>query len=802
MAQGDPVDDVTFSNMLDRWNGILDFPEELLSDEDISPNELQPLSENIVLVADLAQRARTEAEENLNRAQKLLDALGPAPADSDPPETQKLMEKRADLVEQVTLYDGRVKQTKVILTRARDLLARIGHVEVSIITNVLTKRMGSPLSADVITAGVHQLPDRVSGLWDSLGKWWQNSHFDHGLRALLQAVVTVLACVVGILFVRHWLVSRYGMVRGDEEPTLARRFVAIVVETLSNVILPTAVIGGAAIFVASNAQFPNSIERGFNLLVLTIIQFILITGLAKASLSSHQPQWRIIPFTDDSAANLENSIFLFAAVLAFVNVCIILVNPTHADFGMISIVDFDSSTEAMVLVCMLGLFAASAAAWNVLRPNNWRFQGPGDSEQKQDDDGTSDPGSAPDHAAPLNVRILFNVAKGLLIFGSIAYVVGYLNLGIYVASRTVLTLCYIAIALLLHGLVLEGLKQATSEDNSVGRKVRDRFALQSTGVSRLVFWVVFLFDIILISVAFVLLLNLWGVPWTEIRPVFSSLIYGTEIGGHTFSLTGLAIALGAFAVIMLAFRLLQGFLSNRILVQTRLDVGVRDAVTAGVGYVGVVVAVLVALSLMGLKFGDIALIFSALSIGIGFGLQHIVNNFISGLVLLVQRPIKSGDWIVVGPNQGYVKRVNVISTEITTFDNATVIIPNSQLMTTDVTNWTHRGRLGRVKVPVGVSYSADPERVSEILLQCARANESVLSRPAPSVVFVNFGESSLDFEVRVFIREIDYTLNVASELRQAIKKALDEAGIVIPFPQRDVHINPRDNPPEASAAAP
>ena len=216
--------------------------------------------------------------------------------------------------------------------------------------------------------------------------------------------------------------------------------------------------------------------------------------------------------------------------------------------------------------------------------------------------------------------------------------------------------------------------------------------------------------------------------------------------------------------------------------------GVRDAVTAGVGYAGVVIAILVALSLVGLKFGEIALIFSALSIGIGFGLQHVVNNFISGLILLVQRPIKAGDWIVLGQTQGYVKRINVISTEITTFDNATVIIPNSQLMTTEVMNWTHRGRLGRVVIPVGVSYASDPEQVREILLKCADQNSDVLTRPTASVVFRNFGESSLDFELRVFIRDIDYTLMVASELRFAIKKALDEAGIEIPFPQRDLHV--------------
>lgn len=378
------------------------------------------------------------------------------------------------------------------------------------------------------------------------------------------------------------------------------------------------------------------------------------------------------------------------------------------------------------------------------------------------------------------------------------YLLGYLNLGIYIGGRTVVTLCAVAVAVIIHGLVAEGLRQATSSENVVGRWVRSRFSLEETGPVRWIFWVVLLLDLLLITAFFILFLYIWGVPWDEVKPFFTTLMYGTEIGGHTFSLVNIGIALGAFVLVMIAVKLFQGFLSNRILVQTRLDVGVRDAVTAGVGYVGVVVAVLVALSLVGLEFGEIALIFSALSIGIGFGLQHVVNNFISGLILLVQRPIKAGDWIVLGQTQGYVKRIQVISTEITTFDNATVIVPNSQLMTTEVINWTHRGRLGRVVVPVGVSYESDPEQVRSILLACASENSSILSRPPANVVFKNFGESSLDFELRVFIREIDYTLQVASDLRFSIKKALDAAGIEIPFPQRDIHL--KNTSPSADAS--
>jgi len=777
LAQIDPVDEETFANMTVRWNAILDFPERLLSDPDISPHELEPLSENVELVNGLAQKARKEAEANLQRHKKLLDALGEPPTGVEPAEADDIAEKRAMISGQVALYDARIKQSKIVIARSREILKQIGDLEISIITTVLGKRLQSPLSPELVKAGIQQLPARVVGLVESIASWWRNTQFIGGVSTVIPALITLVLGLGAMLIVHRWLVAKYGMVADIESPSLSRRFMAILVETLATVILPLLLVGGVAFILVSNAQFTRELESNFIALVLSMIQFVLITGLAKASLTSQKPQWRITNFTDQSAAHLEGAIRLFAIVLFIINVSMVLVNPSRSEIGTLRILDFDTTTEPIIFIGTLGLVLGAVFALNVLRSRNWRLC----RKVEGEDEKTEQP-------VPFNVRALFNLARGLIVFGVIVYLVGYLNLGLYIASRTVLTMCYIAITLLLHGLVREGLNQATSADNPVGRRVRERFALQDAGVTRWVFWLVFLVDILLATGLILILLIAWGVPWTEITPMVSTLVYGAEIGGHTFSLISVGIALGVFTLIMLVIKLLQGFLSKRILVQTRLDVGVRDAVTAGVGYVGVVVAVLVALSLMGLEFGEIALIFSALSIGIGFGLQHIVNNFISGLVLLVQRPIKAGDWIVVGLNEGYVKRVNVISTEITTFDNATVIVPNSQLMTTEVVNWTHRGRLGRVKVPVGVSYSTDPEQVESILLKCAEENSTVLSRPPPRVRFMAFGESSLDFELRVYIRDIDYTLVVASELRFAIKKALDEAGIEIPFPQRDVHV--------------
>jgi len=165
-------------------------------------------------------------------------------------------------------------------------------------------------------------------------------------------------------------------------------------------------------------------------------------------------------------------------------------------------------------------------------------------------------------------------------------------------------------------------------------------------------------------------------------------------------------------------------------------------------------------------------------------------------MLLMQRPIKAGDLIVVGQHQGYVKKINVVATEIQTFDNADVIVPNSQLVTSEVMNWTHKSTVARVIVSVGVSYDSDPKQVRDILLHCADRRDEVLKIPSPTVVFRDFGDSALIFELRFFIRQADYMLITASDLRFDIADAFSNAGIVIPFPQRDIHVK------DQAAAAP
>jgi small-conductance mechanosensitive channel len=216
----------------------------------------------------------------------------------------------------------------------------------------------------------------------------------------------------------------------------------------------------------------------------------------------------------------------------------------------------------------------------------------------------------------------------------------------------------------------------------------------------------------------------------------------------------------------------------------RVDTGVRNSIRTVVGYAGLAFAGLIAVSSAGIDLSSFALVAGGLSLGIGFGLQNVVSNFVSGLILLAERPFKAGDWIVAGDVSGTVKKISVRATEIETFQRQSVILPNSQLINNAVGNWTHRNKLGRVDIKVGVAYGADVKRAHAVLLDIARNHPLVLKNPEPFVLFSNFGPAALEFEIRVFLADVLNGNAVQNDIRFAVLDAFDAEGIDIPSTPR------------------
>jgi small-conductance mechanosensitive channel len=284
-------------------------------------------------------------------------------------------------------------------------------------------------------------------------------------------------------------------------------------------------------------------------------------------------------------------------------------------------------------------------------------------------------------------------------------------------------------------------------------------------------------------------LNSWGITPQEVASAFQWTTWGPAIGPARLTVLNVG---GAILAVYLGFflsRVVRGLMLIRIFPRTALDTGVQYTISTTVHYVTLILAGLIALNILGFPLTNLALVAGALGVGIGFGLQNIVNNFLSGLILLFERPIKVGDMLVIDGQWGLVKEIRVRSTIFETFDKYVLIIPNSELVSNKVLNWTHYGAgINRLTLKVGVAYGSDVGQVTDLITEICQANPRVVEVPPPQVYFTVYGDSALEFTIMVHVRMPSDRMPATHEINRAIFEAFNERGIEIPFPQRDLHI--------------
>jgi small-conductance mechanosensitive channel len=511
-------------------------------------------------------------------------------------------------------------------------------------------------------------------------------------------------------------------------------------------------LGGVSAYLALIPQEGGDLPFAVSLVYGLLAYFVIAAGI-RSLLSPCPPATYYLPLPEHVAQPLSRrSRMLLLVVLIWW-----LVQKLHVD----GLLDEAMFTLTLYIIGVVWVLNVIWVIWLLRRLEDWRDK--------------------------WTLPLLLSLA---LLGGLVASWIGYVNLGALLIRGITRTLVLVGLALVVSQFfsdLFDGLDEGRYRWQ---RTVRRAIGLKGDEYVPGLDWLRLLLKLALWIGVALLVLGIWGTG-EIVKDILRYFREGFQVAGLTIVPSQLLWAILALVVLLTLTRWLKGRLDSKWLAKTRMERSAREALATTFGYVAVALSIIVALSIAGIEFTNLAIIAGALSVGIGFGLQNVVNNFVSGIIMLVERPVRTGDWIVVGSTEGTVMRISIRTTTIQTFDRAEVIVPNSDLISGQVTNWTLRNQWGRIKVPIGVAYGSDTAAVRETLLEIVQNNKDVIKGnsqlPDPSVLFLGFGDSSLNFELRAIIPNIDQRLRVISDINYAIDAAFRERGIEIPFPQRDLN---------------
>jgi len=749
----------TVADALARLTGSLDGAEKALQHLNNVEEDLRTLRINVEdILADASQTAEALRPE-LALVRTQIEKLGPPPAKDAPAEAPSIAAERARLTALASVLDGAIKSTELTWVRARQLIERITVMRHAIFTKNLMERLPSPLLPGLWRDLFNEAPG-VAHRFNYLAEDWLHWAEPKRLQLWLLFVAVVLLFVI-LWRLTNRLTGRRLIAPEGPAPSFFERAKVVAwiapLRALAVVAAAMLLYGGLD---ALGLLYPPWVRAAAAVLKAIVI-FSAVSALITGVLAPREPNWRLVTLADASAARIARLLIGMAAVSA---VDVALTEISRAFFVPLTlsvVQSFVSSTAfaALLIGVLLTPFAAAHGGAPVAR-----------------------------HYPQVLKLPLWIMAIGILATA----LSGYVALARFLAQQLVLTGIVVVVGWLAYLAIRALTREPPQRGFPVGEILESRFGLDGPRRNQLARLTELALTLAVVIAAIPLLMLQWGFSGADIRDWFTSILFGMEVGQFRISLARILLGILLFIALLFATRLFQRWLREKALQQTRMDPGIVNSIDTVVGYACIALAALIALSYAGFDITNLAIVAGALSVGIGFGLQSIVNNFVSGLILLVERPIKVGDRIVVGDQQGLVRRISVRATEIETFDRASLIVPNSELITGRVLNWTHRDQLVAVSVKVGVSYAADPEQVIGILLKCAAEHPDVLRFPEPSAVFANFGDSALMFELRVSLPDISKAVAVQSALRTAIFKSLRAAEIEIPFNQLDVNLRALD----------
>ena len=751
---------ITPDKQLDQVRGQLDQIEASLVRLDQSDAALQSLRSQLEPIALTIEKIVADMTPRLDALKSRLDQLAPKipektadkPAEKPGAENPAISAERAEQDKAYGEIDATLRRARALAVETEQMANIIQARRRAIFTRALFERSSSLLNPGLWMDVLRDLPHDLHAMRVVTGDWIANvaTRLDAFAMPLLASLLAVLALMIWPL---AWLTRRFARIDNAVPPGRFRRILAAWGIVLGTAFMPFVLLACMSGLVEWFGLYNGRVQPLFLAMAEAVVRIAVIAGLAQALLNPAHSGWRLLAMADATARRLARLAIQVALVLSLAKIMAALAEVIAAALPVVVVVrGIGALIVALVVIRALRSLGGSTESEECLGPRS---------------------ASRRDFYGPLRL-----VAWTIVLAMIAAVVVGYVAFAAFLADQVAWVFGVAAIAFMAAVLAEEGLSNVLKPGAPIGRALISAVGLRHESLQQIAILLSGAGQMALAISAVLLVLAPWGVQSDDFAGSLRTAFFGFKVGDVTISLADSIIALGLFGLALGFTRALQRWLDKRFLPATQLDPGLRNSIRTSLGYLGFVLAASLALAHLGLSFEKLAIVAGALSVGIGFGLQSIVNNFVSGLILLWERAIRVGDWIVVGEDQGYVRRINVRATEIETFDRLTVIVPNSSLVSGVVKNWVRGDRIGRLKISISLSHDMDVAKARECLIASARAEDAVVRIPAPSVLFSGLTLTGASLDLLCFVEDVETSARVRSDLMFDIHARFKAAGLL------------------------
>ncbi|HEU5018392.1 MAG TPA: DUF3772 domain-containing protein [Pseudolabrys sp.] len=750
---------------IDGWKATLDRIESALHNRYITDAVLSGLRDPAAETRTGALDLIAAVAPRLDAASKRAAQLAPDPK-STTAQSGAVKLERAKLLAEIAARQNIIQQAQLIEVRAQQVLDAISARRRAIFASSVLHRADSLINPSfwiTVAANVPAASQRLADLFAE----WGSMLAAQPLRAVAGLVIVVIV-LIGFLLSpgRRW--QAHWTTRGAhiENPARLRKTASAAAILLVNLAIPGVTLLVLYQSLIALGILPQNIAPIVRALVIGVTFAFFLAGLTTAVLAPGRPSWRLIPL-DNAAAD---GMVPIAVAMGLVVALGIVLDATNRVIG--APVELSVASQGVVGIARALLFMGALRLF--VRA------------VAEDDEAEAEAGKRSAWQFLIPIGWIGAIAALL------APLTGYVAFGRFVSGEMLIAVLVLMGFVLLSRLADALVTSSFAFNGRVGRLLRQTVGFRMGAIRQIAVLLSGTVHLALIAFGVFLVLATWGIHSDDVLGPMSSAFFGFKLGNVTISLSAIFGALIVLIVGIVATRMVQRWFDSRFLPETSLDLGVRSSIRTGVGYVGVILAAIVAFSYAGLSLQNVALVAGALSVGIGFGLQSIVNNFVSGLILLAERPIKVGDRIEVGTRMGVVQRINVRATEILTYDNVSVIVPNADLISGQVINWMHGSSSARLSVNVSTAYDTDPDNVIAMLLDIVAHHPRILKSPEPFAILNSFGADALEFSVYFHVGNIGLDGGVPNEVRLEILKRFRAEGIEVPSAHRDLRLRDID----------